>query len=151
MSLQVFTGGFSREAELVTEATRKGYRRLQSSNALGVEPVREELGTVWEECWSPDWDGFGAVAVSQDSLRNTYRVLESLPLGFPLPSIGAEPDGQLTLEWHRSPSHTLSVSVDPDGYLHYAGLFGPNRRYGTEVFYGELPEMIQRLIREVQG
>jgi hypothetical protein len=149
MPPQAATRGFSPEAEFVAKATRNGYRRLQRSNAVGIAPVREELGTVWEECRNPDWDGFGALAVSQDSLRNTYLVLESLPLGFPLPSIGAEPDGQFTLEWHRSPSQTFSVSVDPDGLLHYAGLFGPNRRFGTEVLYDELPEVIQRSIREL--
>jgi hypothetical protein len=151
MSLKAATRGFSPEAEFVDTETRKGYRRLQRTNVLGVEPVREELGAVWEECRHPGWDGFGAVAVSQDALRTTYQLLESLPLGFPRPSIGAEPDGQLTLEWHRSPGQTLSVSVDPDGYLHYAGLFGPNRRFGTEVFMGELPEVIQRCIQEVYG
>lgn len=149
MPWAVATLGFSREAALVAEATRKEYRHLQSSNAIGVEPVREELGTVWEECRHPDWDGQGAVPVSQDSLRNTYLVLESLPIGFPLPSIGAEPDGQFTLEWHRSPAQTLSVSVGPDGLLHYAALVGPNRRFGTEVFYGELPSLIRQFIHEV--
>jgi hypothetical protein len=151
MPLQSATRGFSNEAKFVAQATRMEYRRLQSSNAIGIEPIREELGTVWEECRNPNWDGFGALAVSQDSLRNTYMVLESLPLGFPLPSIGAEPDGQLTIEWHRSPSQTFSVSVDPEGLLHYAGLFGPNRRFGTEVFYDEIPEVIKRSIREIYG
>jgi hypothetical protein len=135
----------------VDKLTRNGYQHLQRSNAIGVEPVREELGAVWEECRHPGWDGFGAAAVSQDSLQNTYILLESLPLGFPLPSISAEPDGQLTLEWYRSPGQTFSVGVDPDGYLHYAGLLGPNRRYGTEAFFGELPEVIQRCIQEVYG
>jgi hypothetical protein len=151
MSPHAATGGFSQEAEFVAKAARSGYRHLQQSNALGIEPIRDELGMVWEECRKPNWDGYGALAVSQDTLRNTYIVLESLPLGFPRPSIGVEPDGHLTLEWHRSPVQTLSVSVDPEGYLHYAGLFGPNRRFGSEVFYGELPEVIQRSIREVYG
>ncbi|MBI1902176.1 MAG: hypothetical protein HYS13_13835 [Planctomycetia bacterium] len=83
-------------------------------------------------------------------MRNAYVFLtEALPLGFPAPSIGAEPDGDLTLEWHCSPRRTLSVSVSPEGDLDYAGLFGPNRTYGTEVFYGEVPETILRLIRRV--
>jgi hypothetical protein len=86
---------------------------------------------------------------SIQTLRNTYQLLESLPLGFPAPSIGAEPDGQLTLEWHRSPRRTLSVSVDGDGNLHYAALLGPNRAYGTEAFFGEFPDAIRQLVWKV--
>lgn len=143
------TAGFSPEAELVAKAARSGQRRLQSSNALGIEPVLDELGTVWEECRLPDWDGYGAAPVSQDTLRNAYILLDSFPLGFPHPSIGAEPDGQLTLEWHHSPRRTLSVSVTPDGELHFAALLGPNRVYGTEVFFGAVPQRILELIRQV--
>lgn len=151
MSLDVATPGCSAEAQFVAKETRREYQHLQSSNAIGNESVRDELGDVWEKCRVEDWDGFGARAVSRDALRNTYILLESLPLGFPRPSIGAEPDGQLTLEWHRSSTQTLSVSVDPDGYLHYAALLGPNRRSGKEVFYGELPRVIRRLIWEIYG
>ena len=43
--------------------------------------------------------------------------LEVLPDGLPMPSPGAEPDGQLTLEWHKSAYQTLSVSVTADGDL----------------------------------
>ena len=71
----------------------------------------EELQTVWESCSTPDWDGYGALAVSQEALLNGRRFLESLPQELPTPSIGAEPDGALTLEWHYSDRRTLSVSV----------------------------------------
>ncbi|MCY2968612.1 MAG: hypothetical protein NT069_34150, partial [Planctomycetota bacterium] len=120
------------------------------SRTLGLDAdVFEELATVAGDCREPDWDGYGAAPVSQETLRTTYRLLESLPLCFPPPSIGAEPDGQLALEWHHSRRRTLSVSVSPLGDLHYAGLFGPNRVHGTEVFFDELPESIAMLIRRV--
>jgi len=109
----------------------------------------DELGSVWNECSASDWDGYGAVAVTQDTLRNAYCVLESLPVGFPHPSIDAEPDGALTLEWYRSPRRTVSVSVDESSDLHYAALLGPNRQFGTEVFAGEMPDRIMALVDEV--
>ena len=111
--------------------------------------MRDELATVWEECRQSNWDGYQALAVSQDTLRYAYLFLELLPLGYPKPSVGAEPDGQLTLEWHRSPRQTLSVSVSPEGNLYYAGLFGANRVYGTEAFFGDVPQSILTLIRRV--
>ncbi len=123
--------------------------KIMSANACSVEAAKEELGTVWEECRHPNWDGHGALPIVQDTLRNTNRFLESLPCGTPFPSIGAEPDGALTLEWYRSPRHLLSISVHPDGQVHYAALLGPNRAYGTEVFLDEVPERILGLVRQV--
>jgi len=111
--------------------------------------LHDELGTVWQDCREPNWDGFGAMPVSNDMRQEARALLESFPLGFPSPSIGAEPDGSLTLEWHRSPRRTLSVSITPDGNLHFAALVGPNRVYGTEAFFGEVPDSILGLIRRV--
>jgi hypothetical protein len=150
MSIASTTPGFSATAHYVEEAADEGFRPLQESTALGIESVVcHELASVWEECRNPNWDGYGALPVTRETLRNAYCLLESLPLGFPAPSIGAEPDGHLTLEWHCSSRRTLSVSVSPEGELHYAGLFGPNRAYGTEVFFGELPASILELVWRV--
>ena len=146
----VLSQGFSSEAHYVQKSIQKGCRHLRNSNVLGGSAF-DELGGVWNECNTPNWDGFGAIAVSQETLRNAYCVLESLPAGFPPPSIGAEPDGAITLEWHCSARRTLSVSVDDSGDLHYAALLGPNRQFGTEVFDGELPEKLQAIISEVCG
>ncbi len=150
MKSGLFTQGFSEAAQYVQEVAQKGRRQLHDSNVFGIgSGLRDELGTVWGECREPNWDGFNALAVSQDALRNAYRFLESLPLDSRAPSIGAEPDGALTLEWHHSPRRTLSVSVGPDDELHFAAVFGPNRVYGTEAFFGEAPDSILKLIGQV--
>lgn len=142
--------GVSDAARYVDQTTRDWQRHLRNSKVLGdAEAVKDELATVFEECRVPNWDGFQAIPVEQETLRNAYVLLESLPLGLPSPSIGAEPDGHLTLEWHRSANRTLSVSVDAEGNLHYAALIGPNQRFGKEVFYGETPNVILDLIRLV--
>jgi hypothetical protein len=150
MTSRVLTPGFSDAAVYVDEVTRRPRMKLHESHVFEIgSALRDELATVWEECREPNWDGFGALPVSQETLQNVYRLLESLPLDCPAPSIGAEPDGALTLEWHRSARRTLSVSVGDDGNLHFAGLFGPNRAYGTEAFFGEVSKTILELIRRV--
>ena len=62
------------------------------------------------------------------------------------PSVGAEPDGQITFEWYQSQRRILSVSVSQEGDLHYAALLGYSRRYGTEPFFGEIPADILKLV-----
>jgi hypothetical protein len=114
-----------------------------------MHDVFEELATVAEECRLPNWDGYQAAPVSQDSVRNAHRVLDALPSGMPAPTVSVEPDGHVTLEWHRSPRRTLSISVGPDGDLHYAALLDRRKAYGTEPFVGEVPRVILGLIQKI--
>jgi hypothetical protein len=140
--------GFSKEARYVAESKASATRRLQES-AMGTKAVLlEELSSVWEECRQPNWDGHNALAVEQETFRNAYLFLESFPLGFPQPTIGAEPDGHITLEWYHSPRRVLSVSVSPEADLHFAAILGPSRRSGTEPFFDETPGVILDLIRQ---
>lgn len=125
-------------------------RQLQKSVVFGIESViRGELADVWDECSKPNWDGYNALPVTWDAFHFAEQFLRSLPLGTPAPAVGAEPDGQITLDWGRAPRRRLSVSVSPDGDLHYAALLGPGKTCGTEPFFGEVPQMILSLIRQV--
>ena len=104
---------------------------------------------TFEECREANWDGYGAQPVQEKTYHLAHQFLAALPLSTPLPSIGAEPDGHITAEWHRSPQRTLSVSISPDGELHYAALLRSAKTYGTELFTGEIPKIIFDLIRRV--
>lgn len=143
--------GFSDAARFVAETAKVNYDRLSESATFTKQPAYDELGEQWDECRTPNWDCHGALPVEQDTLRNTYLFIEALPLGTPLPSIGAEPDGHLTLEWYRQPRWALSVSVSPDGILYYAAFFGTDDVRGSESFFGEVPDILLGLIRRVTG
>jgi hypothetical protein len=151
MFAQTYTPGFSGEAQYIEAAADEQNRALRYSAAIGNQAAIDELGAVWDECQAANWDGYDAQPVTQETLVNAYRLLDSLPWNAPAPTIGAEPDGQLTLEWRRSRRRTLSVSVTEDGNLHYAGLFGPNRQYGTIAFFGDVPPEITQLVEQVYG
>ncbi|HLE63593.1 MAG TPA: hypothetical protein VI750_10650 [Pyrinomonadaceae bacterium] len=114
-----------------------------------VRAVFEELSQVFEQCRDPNWDGYGAQPVSEETYRLARQFLAALPLSPPLPSIGAEPDGQIIVEWHRSPQRTLSVSISSDGELHFAALLGSAKTYGTEPFTGAVPKIVADLIHRV--
>lgn len=150
-STAVTSSGASETAGFVAEQIQKWRRQLQDSYALGQQAKGSltELYQVFDECRQANWDGYGAAPVSARAFQLASEFLEALPLGTSAPSIGAEPDGHLTLEWHRSPRRTLSVSVSPDGELHYAALIGTSKHYGTEPFYGEVPKTIAELIQLV--
>ena len=145
------SGGASETAGFIATQMEKWRRQLQHSYTLGQEAKGSlnELYQVFNECRNSNWDAYGAKPVSKEILQYASQLLAALPLGTPAPTLGAEPDGQITLEWHRSPRRTLSVSVSQEGDLHYAALIGVGRHYGTEPFYGEAPKIILDLIRRV--
>lgn len=145
----VSTSGLSGVAKYVEQEYELGWRRLRQSTSLGSGAADRELSVVAVECGSPNWDGYGAAPVSEDAIDEARRLLWALPLGISTPSVGAEPDGHITFEWYRSARRTLSVSVTPEGELHYAALIGSSRAYGTEPFFGEIPRTIMELIRRV--
>jgi len=138
----------SQYAELIDRVAR-GSRAAIRDSVLGHQEAFEELAEVYEECRNPGWDGYGALAVEQETNRIAYQLIESLPLGFPRPSISAQPDGQLTFEWYRTPRRTLSLSIDPNGFIHFAGLFGHEKHFGTLLILEGLPDSLLRLASEV--
>lgn len=147
----VSTFGSSGAARYVAQQFEQGWRRLRDSNSLGLgaKGAHEELSNVAEQCALSNWDGYGAAPVSKETLRQADRFLETFPLGTPAPSVGAEPDGHITFEWYQSPRRTLSVSVSPEGELHYAALLGLSKAYGTEPFFGDMPQAILELVHRV--
>ena len=113
--------------------------------------IDSELYKTGEQCSTVNWDGYGAAPVARETFMQAYDFMEALPLGTTAPSVGAEPDGNLTLEWYRSPSRILSVSISPEGELNYAALLGHRKTYGTEPFWGEVPGIILDIIRKVES
>lgn len=147
----VQTFGSSGAAEYVVKQIAEGWAQLRKSNSFGagVEAATEELRGVAKECSAIGWDGYKAAAIEQETIRQAARFLNALPLGMIAPSVGAEPDGHITFEWYRSPRRVLSVSISPEGDLHYAALFGYRKTYGTEPFFGEIPSDILKLVHRV--
>jgi hypothetical protein len=113
--------------------------------------VFAELTALGNDCGRQGWDGYGAEAVRGDTIDVARRFLEALPPDLASPDVGPEPDGDITFEWYKSPRRTLSVSVHAAGDLHYAALLGPNDRYGTEAFLGEVPAVILDLVQQIQA
>ncbi len=142
------TSGVSAGAQYSTSQAHEAESHLRESFTLGngIRRAMDELVEEFDQCRHANWDGYGAEPITLDTYRAAYSFLEALPAGTEAPEVCAEPDGHLSLEWHRAPRRSLTVSISADGDLHYAALLGPNKTYGTEVFLGDLPEPILDLI-----
>ncbi len=140
----------SGEAQYISDQADANWRLIQGTRAWGNADLFDDLRELADEYGEADWDGYGAVAVSREAIEGAKDFLRSLPVGIYRPTLGAEPDGHVTFEWHVSPKRTLSVSVSQDGMLHYSALIGSSRLFGTEPFLGDCPRTILRLVQRVR-
>lgn len=145
--------GTSETARYVLSQTETGLDLLKNTLTFGLygQKTFGDLALIFDECRVPNWDGYLAEPIEEDTYQLAGQFLKALPLGVSMPAIGAEADGHLTLEWYRTPRRTLSVSISPEGELHYAALLGTSKAYGTEPFFGEVPETVMSLINRVMA
>lgn len=142
--------GVSQEAQYIKKLIELTWRRIQETRTFGFADLFDDLEHVAEECGEPDWDSYGASPVLQETIFEAQQFLRSIPTGTPRPTLAAEPDGHVTFEWHVSPNRTLSVSISPEGELHFSAVIGSSRCFGTEPFLGEIPDPILDQIKRVQ-
>ncbi|MDD3846873.1 MAG: hypothetical protein PHC90_11005 [Syntrophorhabdaceae bacterium] len=143
--------GFSDTASILRWLNDDLCEYLREPVSLGLQPfdVFNELFELAEECAEEGWDGENAKPVTKAVFDEGFRFLRSLPLHTVVPSVSAEPDGHIVFEWYRSTSRVLSVSIDSEGFLHYAAIIGSRKAYGTEPFTVGMPEPIIGLIGQV--
>lgn len=110
-----------------------------------------DLSHVWQQCREVNWDGEGADAIEQETYQTACHLLESLPGGYPAPTIAAEADGQISLEWYRQPRQLVTVSISRDKTLYWAALVGSEDPRGSCQFAGEFPGTLLYWIERVSA
>ncbi|MBC8116378.1 MAG: hypothetical protein H7062_18470 [Candidatus Saccharimonas sp.] len=122
-------------------------QELDEARIALVKALRE----TWQRCQEPNWDGEGAEAISMETHEIALRLLESLPSDMPLPSITAEPDGQLNFEWYQAPRRLLSASISSVGTVYWAALIGSEDPRGSCQFVDQFPQTLLYWIGQVYG
>ncbi|MFO7775763.1 MAG: hypothetical protein R6W89_08205 [Candidatus Hydrogenedentota bacterium] len=119
--------------------------------AQHAQPSADRLRDVYQECREQDWDGYDALPVSEATFTNATTFLQLLPTDLAAKADpGAEPDGNLTLEWYIDTDYQISISIDAQSRLHFAAAVGPRRkRRGTDTFSEGVPQDVVDIITEV--
>jgi hypothetical protein len=143
----------SAEAESLSRCTADVRRHFEGGLSLRrvATHALAELEAARTDAAEPNWDGYGARPMHQDAYAYAERFIRSLPTTVPIPEVGADPDGEVSIDWDFGPRRVLSVSVGPSGRLAYAALIGPSKMRGTEWFADAAPsqilDVLSRLIR----
>jgi hypothetical protein len=147
------TRGWSGEAIYVSQQSEQARKRLRDTYAIGWggNDVFSDLEDVVKDCSLPGWDGYSAEPIAPETHDLASEFLKALPIGTPVPTVSADPDGQITFEWYKSPRRTVSVSVSPDGDLHFASLVGSKSLFGIVPFYGQAPNDVLELVHRLKA
>ncbi len=125
-------------------------RRWETASGQQIDRVRASLENVFLDCFSPNWDGYDATPISKEAYLEAGKLLDLLPLYFPLPEIVPEPTGDMAMEWHKENQFTFVLSVSGNNTISYAGIFGHgNETHGTENFTESIPRIIIDNIRRL--
>lgn len=139
-------------------------RELYESISRMLAHVRESwtFGEPWKatiadlidlshECSQPNWDGYGAPALSPEVFRVAQRFVASIPFDIPTPTISASAAGEVTFEWAQTARRLVSVAVSANGEIYFASLNGRKRSFGSMPFDGTFDRQLHQLIKTVLG
>jgi hypothetical protein len=107
-----------------------------------LQKVLNELDEVRSEASSEGWDGYGARPINPDSYDFAARFLKALPASAPLPEVGADNEGEVSLDWLFGERKALTVAIGPTGRCTFAWMNGKSTSRGTDWIKDEIPAPI---------
>ena len=134
-----------RPTPLAVKAQKEAVQETEKAKSQ----LYSELTALLAECDGHNWDGYGARPIASSTYWLARSLAHRLPDGLPIPLVGAEPDGSITFEWYRDPSHILSLSVAGDGRLYFAANIGSRKRSGSDQSAEGLPAEVIDLIHAI--
>jgi hypothetical protein len=119
---------------------------VQAVDALS--PLKQ-LEQFYHTASHKSWDGEGSEPMHASTYANARAFILGLPAELPEPDISVYPAGEVAFEWLLSPSYVATVTLSSHGVIHYAGLFGDNKTFGTESFTNGVPEAVVNTVSRV--
>jgi hypothetical protein len=101
---------------------------LKGSASDWFPSVEAALRVIRDECQIADWDGQGAVAITDEVISLAKKVVAALfalvAKSTPPPDVIPEADGEICISWSVDSERLLSLSIGAHGKMNFAGQFG---------------------------
>ena len=143
--------GMSPTAQFLERTQGSILERYRQAVTVSRQDLLDSIFEVWQAA-DEDWKVVdGEQVISEYVMETACRFVQALPLGFRLPAVTGEPDGQINLEWYRNPRNLLTVSIGPDNRLYWAALIGSEDPRGSCRFVDRIPKSLLYYIARVYG
>jgi hypothetical protein len=143
--------GMSPTAQFLERTQSSIFERYRQAVTVSRHDSLDSIFEVWQAA-DEEWKVVeGEQVISENVMETACRFVQTLPLGFPLPSVTGEPDGHINLEWYRNPRNLLTVSVGPENRLYWAALIGSEDPRGSCRFVDRIPKTLLYYIARVFG
>lgn len=76
--------------------------------------LSKELDELKLECAAPNWDGYSACALSDDSMNHAMAIAECIPDDLVAPSVSVDSNGRVYFTWGNVRSKFLTATFVPD-------------------------------------
>jgi hypothetical protein len=133
-------------------AQEKNYLKGSASDWLPT--VDAALRGLRDDCQKADWDGQGALAITDKVIAITENVVGALftllPKGIPAPDLIPEADGEICISWSVDTDRQVSISVGAHGKINFAGQFGKEGGiHGWQPIDTTSPSALEKSIQDV--
>jgi hypothetical protein len=140
--------------ESISDCLPGGFVLISGGNISNAQPVDapsplKHLEQLYHTASHKNWDGESGEPMQAATYANARAFLQSLPTELSEPDISVYPAGEVAFEWLLSPSYVATVTLSSHGVIHYAGLFGNSKTYGTESFTNGVPEAVVNTVSRV--
>ena len=112
----------------------------------------QEFNEMLHECSIEDWDGYGALPLTLQAVKEAARFIDLLPIEVPDPDTAALPNGDVGFQWTFGRDRILTISFSGGNILLYASILGsPDRtKNGSEIFDDCIPKEVFEAIAEIR-
>lgn len=134
--------GFSEAAKTLNRVFQESDQRREETVTFSNHPLHDQLIDVFLQSSVARRQDDDSEPIDRNTIMIAKLLVESLPKAYQTPTISGEPDGHVNIEWFVHPRRILSVSVNPNGLLHWAALIGEEDPRGSCRFFGETPKTL---------
>jgi hypothetical protein len=144
----------SQSSEELTRRWAEARDFLRGSASDWTPIVDAARRAIRSECSQENWDGEGALPVSDQVIAVAEKVVgalfELIPKGTPAPELVPEADGEICISWAVDAGKLFSMSVGSHGKINFAGQFGNEGGiHGWRPIDEESPSFLDESLLEI--
>lgn len=124
------------------EGEVRGYDIADTPSEMDRSLLKEEIRSLLGKASKEGWDGEGAAALDDDTVKVALELVDTFPSDTKNPDVDVTPYGEIDFDWMIDNDAMLTVSVLSSRTIGFSGLFHDAKVSGSEPWNGTLPQFV---------